>query len=62
MVKTKMNMALNPKVLKNVYCNIPKFYYSLNFAVNMPKIEPKGFYRIIPNKDIDRIANSEDPD
>ena len=28
----------------------------------MPKIEPKGFYRIIPNKDIDRTANSEDPD
>ena len=29
----------------------------------MPKIEPKGFfYRIIPNKDIDRAANSEDPD
>ena len=29
----------------------------------MPKIEPKGFfYRIIPNKDIGRTANSEDPD
>ena len=42
--------------------NTTKFYDSPNFAVNMSKIEPKGFYRIIPNKDIDRIANSEDPD
>ena len=29
----------------------------------MQKIEPKAFfYRIIPNKDIDRTTNSEDPD
>ena len=55
--------GIKSKVLKNVYCNIPKIYDSLNFAVNMPKIEPKVFfYRIIPNKEIDRIANSEDPD
>ena len=36
--------GIKSKVLKNVYCNIPKFYDSLNFAVNMPKIEPKGFF------------------
>ena len=43
MVKAIMNVALDPKFCKNVYFNIPKFYDSLNFAVNMPKIEPKGF-------------------
>ena len=43
MVKALMNVTLNPKFGKNVYCNIPKFYDSLNFAVNVPKIEPKVF-------------------
>ena len=30
-------------VLMNVYCNIPKFYNSLNIVVIMQKNEPKGF-------------------
>ena len=30
-------------VLMNVYCNIPKFYNSINIVVIMQKNEPKGF-------------------
>ena len=38
------------------------FYDSLNIVVIMQKMNQKFYYRIMPKRDTDRIANSEDPD
>ena len=56
-----MNVALNPK-FDHVYFNISKFYDSLNMVVIMQKRTRRFYYRIMPKKDTERNANSEDPD
>ena len=45
------------------YCKVPKFSDARKLCCKLSKIQTKRFYRgVIPRKDVNKKANSEDPD
>ena len=51
------------KQMETVYRKVPKFWDARNLCCNLPKIQTKRpNIRVFYQKDVNGIANSEDPD
>ena len=56
-------MTMKLALLKNIYCNVPKFSDAIKFCCILTKIQTKSpNLRVLRQKDVNGKANRVDPD